>query len=213
MGLVIRMLLLALVVSLTSGCSLLFPTEAGESLSHYDSTAPVAFEPAPDFELTDLDGNPVELGDLVGERPVVLQLGSLSCPVFRYRRFDVQKLQRDFAGKVDFVVVYTQEAHPADDNNPYTNEVWNPFINKVAGVNVPLHRSMAERREQAAETYDRVELDSLFLVDSMDNAVWQRYGAAPSPAYVLDLEGNIVLRQAWVYPKEIRATLERLLAE
>ncbi|MEO1203696.1 MAG: deiodinase-like protein [Pseudomonadota bacterium] len=213
MGVATRMLSLFLLANLASGCSLLFPTEAGESLSHYDSTAPAAFEPAPDFKLSDLDGNPVELADLVGKRPVVLQLGSLSCPVFRYRRFDVQKLQRDFAGEVDFVVVYTQEAHPADDHNPYTDEVWNPFINKVAGINVPLHRTLDQRRDQAARAYEHVELDSLFLVDSMDNVVWQRYGAAPSPAYVLDVDGNIVLRQAWVNPKDIRVVLEGLLNE
>ncbi len=209
----VRIAFLLLAASLSSGCSLLFPTEAGESLSHFDSAAPAASAAAPDFELTDLDGNPVALDDLVGDRPVVLQLGSLSCPVFRYRRFDMQKLQRDFAGRVDFVVVYTQEAHPADDDNPYTHEVWNPFINRVAGVNVPLHRSLEERRARAIETRERVELDSLFLVDSMDNTVWQRYGAAPSPAYVLDLDGRIVLRQPWVYPKEIRAALERLLGD
>ena len=213
MVLAFRIVLVASLILPASGCSLMFPTEAGESLVHFDSTAPSEDAPAPAFLLTDIDGNAVALADLVGERPVVLQLGSYSCPVFRYRRFDVQKLQRDYAGRVDFVVVYTQEAHPADADNPYTNEVWNPFINRAAGVNVAEHATLEARREQAATTYELVELESRFLVDDMDNAVWQRYGRAPSPAYVLDLDGNIVLRQPWVYPKEIRTALDELLGQ
>ena len=194
-----------------AACSLLFPTEAGESLSHYPAAAPVEAAPAPEFTLTDLDGNNVSLRDLVGKKPVVLQLGSYSCPVFRYRRFDVQKLQREFAGRVDFVVVYTQEAHPFDGNNPYTDKVWNPLINKVAGVNISKHTSLEQRRAQAATTFDLVDLDSLFIVDGMNNSVWEQYGAAPSAAYVIDLDGNIYLRQPWVYPKEIRKALLELL--
>jgi hypothetical protein len=196
-----------------SACSLLFPTEAGESLSHFDATAPAESAPAPDFELVDIDGKQVTLRDLVGEKPVVVQLGSYSCPVFRYRRYDVQELQREFAGRVEFVVVYTQEAHPVDSINPYVDRIWNPLINELAGVNVPEHKSAEQRRAQASATFDRVNLDSRFLVDSMDNAVWQQYGAAPSAAYVIDLQGNIYLRQPWVDPKEIRKALIEILAE
>lgn len=208
-----RVFVLLLVCASQTACSLLFPTEAGESLSHFDATAPAVAAPAPDFELTDIDGNDVALHDLVGDKPVVVQLGSYSCPVFRYRRFDMQELQREFLGRVDFVVVYTQEAHPVDSINPYVDRIWNPVINKVVGVNLPEHKSAEQRRTQASATYDLVELDSLFLVDGMDNAVWRQYGAAPSAAYVVDLQGNIYLRQPWVYPKEIRKALNEILAE
>ena len=208
-----RILVLLLVCTSQSACSLLFPTEAGESLSHFDASAPAESAPAPDFELVDIDGTKVALHDLVGEKPVVVQLGSYSCPVFRYRRFDMQELQREFADRVDFIVVYTQEAHPVDSINPYADRIWNPLINKVAGVKLPEHKSLEQRRAQASATFDLVGLDSRFLVDGMDNAVWQQYGAAPSAAYVLDLQGKIYLRQPWVYPKEIRKALHEILAE
>ena len=208
-----RVFVLLLVCASQTACALLFPTEAGESLSHFDATAPAESAPAPDFELVDIDGDKVALHDLVGEKPIVVQLGSYSCPVFRYRRFDMQELQREFAGRVGFVVVYTQEAHPVDSINPYADRVWNPWINKIARVNVPEHKSARQRRAQASATFDIVGLDSRFLVDGMDNAVWRQYGAAPSAAYVLDLQGKIYLRQPWVYPKEIRKALNEILAE
>ena len=207
---------LAFVVTLLlsqTACSLLFPTEAGESLSHYDGSAPQQAEPAPGFTLYDIDGNQVMLADLVGKKPLVVQLGSYSCPVFRYRRFDMQELQREFVDRVDFVVVYTQEAHPVDAINPYEDRIWNPVINKVAGVNVAEHKTAEERQRQASMAFDAMELDSRFLVDSMDNSVWRQYGAAPSAAYVIDVHGIIRLRQPWVYPREIRKVLLELLSE
>jgi hypothetical protein len=210
---VFRFALILLIGATQPACSLLFPTEAGESLAHYDEMAPQQSEPAPDFALTDIDGKIVKLADLVGDKPLVIQLGSYSCPVFRYRRFDVQELQRDYAGRVDFVVVYTQEAHPADAINPYEDRIWNPVINKVAGVNLAEHTTLQERRQQASLAFEAMELQSRFLVDTMDNSVWQQYGAAPSAAYVVDVHGIIRLRQPWVYPREIRDVLDTLLAE
>jgi hypothetical protein len=186
MSMATRILIALLLLASQSACSLLFPTEAGESLSHYDETAPQQFESAPDFELISIDGETVKLQDILGERPVVVQLGSYSCPVFRYRRFDMQKLQRDYADRVHFVVVYTQEAHPVDAINPYVDRVWNPLINKAAGVNVAEHKTLEQRQAQAILAFDAMELNSQFLVDDMDNSIWLRYGAAPSAAYVVD---------------------------
>ena len=208
-----RFAIILLICATQPACSLLFPTEAGESLSHYDAAAPLESERAPAFTLTDIDGNVVQLADLVGDKPVVIQLGSYSCPVFRYRRFDMQALQRDYAGRVDFIVVYTQEAHPVDAINPYEDRIWNPVINKVVGVNVEEHKSAEDRQRQASLAYEAMELQSRFLVDAMDNSVWRQYGAAPSAAYVVDVQGIIRLRQPWVEPREIRDVLDTLLAE
>ena len=208
-----RFALVLLICATQPACSLLFPTQAGESLSHYDAMAPRQSEPAPDFTLTDIDGNVVELADLVGNKPLVIQLGSYSCPVFRYRRFDVQELQRDYAEQVDFVVVYTLEAHPVDAINPYEDRIWNPMINKMAGVNVAEHTTLQERRHQASLAFEAMEMQSRFLVDAMDNSAWKQYGAAPSAAYVVDVRGIIRLRQPWVNPREMREVLDTLLAE
>ena len=49
------------------------------------------------------------------------------------------------------------------------------------------------------------------LIDEMNNAVWQAYGAASSPAFVIDTKGKIAARQVWINPKELRQVLSRLL--
>jgi hypothetical protein len=101
-----------------SGC---FPHETGPTLSHYAGQAPAVGDPAPRFTLRGVDNAPVPLDQLIGNRPLVLQLGSHSCPVYRYRRFGMAKLYADYRDRVNFLLIYTQEAHPAGSRSPFTD--------------------------------------------------------------------------------------------
>jgi hypothetical protein len=117
---------------LLSGCSRLFPREAGPNLTHFEHEAPALGSAAPAITLSDLDGNLVELNSLLGEKPVVVQLGSYTCPVFRYRRFDMQPLRSRFQDQVDFLVLYTTEAHPVGSFSPYVDREWVPWHNRIS---------------------------------------------------------------------------------
>ncbi|MGH9381675.1 MAG: deiodinase-like protein [Thermoanaerobaculia bacterium] len=188
-----------------------FPHQAGPRLAHFADSSPTPGSEVPDVVVYDADGGEARLADVIGRRPVVLQLGSRSCPVFRYRRFGMQKLQREFAGRVDFLVLYTQEAHPVGSPSPYSKAEWDLWINRLTGVRLGATKTLEERRERAADTVQRLELDAAVLVDGMDDAAWSAFGAAPSPAFVLDADGRVVLRQVWVDPSELRPVLRRLL--
>lgn len=207
-----RWLLVTLVVWATSGCQALFPTEAGDDLAHFESRAPATGAPAPDLELVDLEGQPVRLDAFVGEQPVVLMLGSHSCPVYRYRRHDIDALEHDFAGRVSFVTVYTLEAHPSGSNSPYRDEEWLTPINRLTGVRLNQPGVLAERIRRARDSTLELERPGTVLVDAMDNRAWSAYGEAPAPAFVIDTEGTIALRQVWFEPDAIRSTLEDLLS-
>lgn len=202
--------LMAMVLALVlGGC---FPKEAGKHLEHFATTAPQASEPAPDFVLHDLEGREVRLADVVGDAPVVLQLGSHSCPVYRYRnKHYMDELWSDYGESVRFFIVYTREAHPVGSPSPFTDEEWDVMINRVTGVRVRDATTLEERREQAEASREALELPVPVLVDGIDNQVWQHYGAAASPAFVIDTEGRVADAMPWVDPARIRHTLERLL--
>ncbi|MBA3564548.1 MAG: redoxin domain-containing protein, partial [Gammaproteobacteria bacterium] len=125
---------LVALVTVVSGCTSLFPTEPGESLAHFPMQAPQEGEKAPDFQLRDLSGATMRLTELIDDRPIVLQLGSHTCPVYRYRRFGMRELQAEFADRVHLLVVYTLEAHPTGAPSPYSNKEWRPLINRMTGV-------------------------------------------------------------------------------
>ena len=47
-------------------------------------------------------------------RPLVLNFGSLTCPVFRRKLADYSRISKEFENVADFVLVYIEEAHSAD---------------------------------------------------------------------------------------------------
>ena len=199
---------LLLIVPMLGGC---FPHEAGPRLAHFDAMAPQPGERAPDFTLNDVDGRKISLSKLVGDKPIVLQLGSHSCPVYRYRRFSMESLRKKYAGRVHFQLVYTLEAHPAGSKSPYDEGEWLTWWNRLTDVRIRQPRTPAERADVARMSRKTLSLKYPVAVDVMDNRVWRDYGAASSPAFVIDRQGKIALRQVWLDPEGIDAVLDRLL--
>lgn len=198
---------------LLAGCAHLFPVEAGRDLPDFAAQAPAPGQQAPDPVVHGLDGRAVALSTLLDRRPVVLQLGSHTCPVYRYRRFGMARLQQEFAGRVAFVVLYTVEAHPAGSPSPYRDGEWLTWINRITGTRLDQPASLDARLQRAAWSTRELRKQDRVVVDAMDNRGWRSFGAAPSAAFVIDAGGRIVLSQPWVEPEAIRRTLRTLLAD
>lgn len=191
-----------------SGCSLNAKLEADPRLAHFAGSSPAPGMPAPELSATDLHGRPVSLDDLLDGRPLVLQLGSASCPVFRYRRFGMESLVEEFGERVRFVVIYTVEAHPVGSPSVYADgEEWDPWINRLAGSRVEAARDFEGRLTEARRVRQDLGLRQEVLIDTFDNATWRAYGGAPSAAFVLDRSGQVIARQKWVRPKLLRDVL------
>lgn len=199
---------LLLACLLLSGC---FPKKAGQHLAHFSAEAPAIGEVAPNFKLKTPDGKTVELKELLGDKPIVLQLGSHTCPVYRYRRFGMSKLYRDYAGKAHFLLVYTLEAHPKGAINPYVDREWVSSFNYFTNTIVKEHQNQKERASMASYSTQKLNVTYPVVVDNMNNEIWKAYGRAPSAAFVIDPVGNISLRLPWVDPTEIAKTLDRIL--
>ena len=170
---------------------------------------PSVGEPAPDFALRGLDGNPVRLADLVGPKPVVLVFGNFTCGPFRSQAGNVEKLYRDYQARATFVMVYVREAHPTDG--------WVSEGNGSVGVALPQPRSDAERLKVAQTCAGRLGLGFPMLVDSLDDRVGARYSGMPSRLYVIDRSGLIAYKSGrgpfGFKPREMEQSLLMVLAE
>ena len=155
------------------------------------SEGPRIGDPAPDFDLMDLDGNRVRLSDLRG-RPVVLEFGSYTCPIFSDRVPAMEQLAREHP-EASFLVIYVREAHPGE----------------IQGA----HRSLAEKRSAAHKLAIEEALSRRVLVDSVDGATHRAYGGAWNPVYVVDVDGRVVMRQAWNHPADVAAALSALRSD
>ncbi len=205
-----RSLVILALLFLTSGC---FPTKAGSHLTHFKNEAPKVGDLAPNFIAYDEEGQKISLNEIIGGKPIVLHLGSHSCPVFRYRRFSMSSLHREFKGQVDFVFVYTQEAHPVGSNSPDNDKEWVTTFNRLQRVLIPQPETIQKRIELARWSKNELGIEYQMLIHSIDNNSWRKYGRAPIPGFIIDKNRKIVLSQAWLDPDKIRGKLKLVLED
>ena len=157
-------------------------------MSHYDLSkfpGPKAGEPALDFTLKGLDGKEVTLSDFRGKW-VVLETGSLTCPMFVKNVNPIAKLRQQFPD-VAFLVVYVREAHPGSRTGP--------------------HQDMEDKVRLAREMMSAYGETRDVLVDDLDGSMHLAYGGLPNMVYVVNPEGRVVYRCDWAFAHRIAKVL------
>ena len=89
-----------------------------------------------------------------------------------------------YRDRAEFLFVYIQEAHPADE--------WPMPDNVEAGIVVNQPRTLEERRVIARRCCDSLKLTIPCAVDTPDNAVDNAYAAWPERIFIIDPAGRIV---------------------
>lgn len=146
-------------------------------------------EKAMDFALTNTDGQTVHLLDFSNEF-LVLELGSITCPLFQGRREGMARLVSLFP-TVNFSVLYVREAHP--------------------GSNIPSHKSAAEKASCAIALKNDQEIRSI-LIDDIKGTAHDAYGGYPNAVFIINRNGCIVYRSDWNNVSAIKKALNRLLS-
>lgn len=181
----------------------------------FESTPPDRFggpregEKAPNVTLKNLDGNTVELVDYIGEKPIVIEFGSLTCPIFRGKHSSMEELYSKYSEKAVFLLIYTIEAHPKGDVSPYASREWVTEENVFDGILYRQPKTEEEKREIAQKAVSEVDISIPLLLDDMSNNAWQAYGEAPNAAYLIGTDGKIKLRQGWFDPEKFERVLKQ----
>ena len=166
------------------------------------ATGPNVGDEAPEFEWTDLDANKLSLSSLRG-KPVVIEFGSYTCPVFRRKVNDLADLRSEYGDDVQWIMIYTLEAHPTDGRVAP--------VNTRAGIEIPQHTSFEKRLECAKLCAEKLDLKLHVLVDGYQNKVTDAYSGRPNRGYVLDAEGKVVSKQVWIEVQATRTALDAIL--
>ena len=93
------------------------------------------------------------------------------------------QIYRQYKDSVEFFVVYVQEAHPTDG--------WQVESNVQEGVLFSQHRSYDERESVAQSCSIDLRIGLPIIIEEMDNAVDEAYGAAPERLYLVDVDGKV----------------------
>lgn len=140
---------------------------------------------APDFTLPRADGGgEITLSKYRGGKPVVLVFGSLTCPPFRTRMLEFDPIYRKYKENVEFLMVYTREAHP--ESTIYVNKGGEDVLQKIEQTD-----RMDERIEHARVCGPTLKFTFTTVVDKVDNKVNEAYAGWPSRFVVVDREGRI----------------------
>ena len=119
-----------------------------------------------------------------------------------------------YGSEVEFLVVYTIEAHPLGTSNPYSQkEVPGKYSRDPGGAPIGQPATYEERALLAIKAGEEDGILATILVDSMDNVVWSTYGPAPNIAYLIGMDGTVLLRQPWYDPKAMESAIKALLSK
>jgi len=139
---------------------------------------------APDFTLLTSSGEGrVRLSEFRGKRPVVLVLGSYTCPKFRSQSGVLNALYERYHGRAEFVLVYIREAHGSSS--------WQSMINQRQGIDLADPTTFEQKREYAASCVRKLRIPYTAAVDPMDNSTDKAYIAWPSRLYLVDKQGRV----------------------
>ena len=95
----------------------------------------------------------------------------------------MERLYSRFKDRIEFFVVYVQEAHPTDG--------WQVESNIKDDVFYRQHQSLDEREEAARSCTIGLHISIPTLVEEMDNAIDEAYGAAPERLYLIGKDGRV----------------------
>ena len=95
----------------------------------------------------------------------------------------MERLYSRFKDRIEFFVVYVQEAHPTDG--------WQVESNIKDDVFYRQHQSLDEREEAAQSCTIGLHISIPTLVEEMDNAIDESYGAAPERLYLIGKDGRV----------------------
>ena len=96
----------------------------------------------------------------------------------------MEQLYSQYKDRVAFFVVYVQEAHPTDG--------WQVESNIEENILFRQHLNYEEREEAAQSCTIGLHISLPTLVEEMDNAIDEAYGAAPERLYLIGKDGWVV---------------------
>ncbi len=147
-----------------------------------------------EFTIHDLNGNPFPVAGLWRDKPLVLELGSLSCPIFHgngpsmediYAKYDQGTAKHARVG-----LLYVREAHPG----------W--FVGR--------HENFSDKLNNAQALQGK-GLTRPIWVDSLDGGLHDSVGPRPNAVYIVDTDGTLVYQSVWNVPSEVDRILDRLV--
>ncbi|MDP2735667.1 MAG: hypothetical protein Q8P12_05680 [bacterium] len=138
-----------------------------------------------------LAGGEASLSELWAERPIVLETGSITCPVFVHATEGVDRLAEQFRGRADFYVMYVDEQHP--------------------GKRYPSAATLEDKMAAAQDLREAENVARTILVDDIEGAVHEAYDSLPNSVHLIGTDGIVAYRADWMDSDRLKEEIAELL--
>ena len=139
-----------------------------------------------DAELRTLSGETVRLSDYLNDKPLVLETGSMTCPMYAQSVPPMMELMEKYPD-LDHVLLYVREAHPGELQSQ--------------------HKTLDDKIEAARKTKQIYRDGRVVLIDDVNGTAHKYYGSMPNSIYVIAPDGAILFRSIWNNAHEMDAIL------
>lgn len=168
----------------------------------------------PDFTLYMLNGDSLRLSDVLKEgKPVLLVGANYTCPVWRDKIEVLNAITDFYKDQIRVFVVYTVEAHPANDLSPYSGQIWTTSTNETDGILYPQPKTYGERLSIVTDMVSKIDIAPPILIDGPCNEWWSHFGPAPNNAYLVRPDGIVAAKHGWFHraPENMWCDIDKLL--
>lgn len=146
----------------------------------------------PDAKVLDLETkNEVEIQSLIKSKPVVIQIGSVTCPSYHLNIPFIKEIEKKFAGKVEFYTLYTRENHP--------------------GNRYKVHKSLKQKIKYAKALSKLDGINHKILVDDVNGALHQALGNFGNSIYLIGKDQIISHWSMYAEPASLEKAIVNLL--
>jgi hypothetical protein len=158
------------------------------------SSGPAVGELFPaDVEIFDRNGEAIRLRSLWADQPLVLEFGSVSCPIFHGNGPSMEELfakyDKGSAEKARIGMLYVREAHPGWLQRP--------------------HRDVGDKLANAKRLSAKGVVRPIW-VDGVDGGLHKILNPMPNAVYVINTDGRVVYKSVWNVPAQVDQVLDML---
>lgn len=129
-----------------------------------------------DAALLTLSGKSVRLSGYLKDRPLVLETGSMTCPMYAQSVPPMMELIKKYP-ELDHVLLYVREAHPGEMLRQH------PSAKDKISAAIKVKKVYGDTRE--------------ILVDDIHGSAHNWYGNMPNSIFVIAPDGKIIFRSIW----------------
>lgn len=164
----------------------------------------------PDFTFYDTASQTHSLSAILSDgKPLVLVTVSLTCPGSRSGMETVYpQLYNSFGNQVNFLFVYTLEAHPmGPDLCPFSGTVNTTSANLQDSILFPQPNRYGYRKNMAGRFIQRYDsIPFALAIDGPANEYWNHFGPAPNNAYLIAPSGMVYRKYGWFSRSRLELT-------